>query len=306
MVPYFSAVVFVFAALISFLTGFVGEVQANVGLSIQPLKVTHTLKPGESVSGIIQIVNAGDDAANVETSIEDFIPLAGTYNIQFVGRSAGVSTVRDWITLDAPKSFVLVKGATKDVAYTIKAPPDAEPGGHFGAVVFKASELSKNGQQLKVGTRVGMLVLVTVPGSRLEKGKVLDFSGPKFVKKSPIDFVIKFENVGTVHFEPKGAITVINMFGKEIGTVSIGGQVVLPTGVKDLLASVNFEGVLVGRYAARLKIFDGEGDETASESFAFYAFPVWYVVAFLVTVLVLFFGIKFLKRNVKISISRNK
>lgn len=278
---------------------------ASTGLSIQPLKVTHTLKPGESISGIVQIINAGDDAADVETSVEDFIPLAGTYNIQFIGRSPGVSTVRDWIILDAPKSFVLAKGAAKNVTYTIKAPPNAEPGGHFGAIFFKASELPKNGQQLKVGTRVGMLVLVTVPGSRLEKGNILDFSGPKFVKKSPINFTIKFENAGTVHFEPKGAITVINMFGKEIGTVSVGGQVVLPTGVKDLVASVNFEGVLLGRYKANLKMFDGEGNELTAKSIVFYAFPLWYVVAFLATVLVLFFGIKFLRRKVKISISRN-
>lgn len=279
---------------------------ASTGLSIQPLKVTHTLKPGEEVSGVIQITNAGDNAVNVETKVEDFVPLAGTYNIQIVQRAPGISTVRDWITLDVPQSFVLAKGAAKDVLYTIKAPTNAEPGGHFGVTLFKASELPKGGQQLKVGTQVGMLILVTVPGSRLEKGRVLDFSGPKFVKKSPIDFAIKFENTGTVHFEPKGAITITNMLGKEIGSVQVGGQVVLPTGVKDLVASVNFNGVLVGRYAAHLKIFDGEGNEITAESFAFYAFPLWYAIAFFATVAVLFFGIRFLRKNIKISISRNK
>lgn len=286
---------------------FASETRAgSTGLSIQPLKVTHTLNPGEEVSGVIQITNASDDAVNVETKVEDFVPLAGTYNIQIVQRAPGISTVRDWITLDAPQSFALAKGAAKDVSYTIKAPSKAEPGGHFGVALFKASELPKGGQQLKVGTQVGVLVLVTVPGSRLEKGRVLDFSGLKFVKKSPVDFVIKFENTGTVHFEPKGTITITNMLGKEIGSVGVGGQVVLPTGVKDLVASVHFNGVLVGRYAAHLKILDGEGNEIASESFAFYAFPLWYAIAFFVTVIVLFFGIRFLRKNVKISIAKNK
>lgn len=278
----------------------------GTGLSIQPLKITHMLHPSEEVAGIIQIINASDDAVNVETKIEDFVPLAGTYNIQIVQRASGVSTVRDWVTLDAPKSFILAKGAAKSVTYTIKTPPNAEPGGHFGVALFKASELAKGGQQLKVGTQVGMLILVTIPGSHLEKGRVLDFSGPKFVKKSPINFTIKFENTGTVHFEPKGAITITNMFGKEIGSVSVGGQVVLPSGVRDLVASINFDGVLVGRYKAVLKMFDGEGNEIASRTITFYAFPIWYMVAFLVTVVVLFFGVRFLKRNVKISISKNK
>lgn len=292
-------------SLFTALFAFSGNVRsASTGLSIQPLKVTHTLNPGESVSGNIQITNAGDNAVNVETKIEDFIPLAGTYQIQFVGRVTGISTVRDWITLDVPKSFLLAKGARKDVSYTITTPANAEPGGHFGVAFFKANELTKNGQSLRVGTQVGMLVLVTIPGSHLEKGNVLDFTGPLFVQKSPINFAIKFENTGTVHFEPKGTITVTNMFGRETGSVPVGGQVVLPTGIKDLVASVNFDGVLLGRYTANLKMFDGEGNELAGKSVAFYAFPLWYAISFLVTVILLFFGIRYMKKNIKISFKK--
>src|SRR3989344_1222007 len=284
---------------------FTPSVSASVGLTIQPLKVTETLTPGSSASGAVSITNASDEAVNVEVKVEDFVPLAGTYNIQFVGRAPGVSTVRDWVTLDGPKSFVLKKGEGKNVSYTIQAPPNAEPGGHFGVGFFKATLLpTSGGQQLRVGTQVGMLILVTIPGSHLEKGAVLDFSGPLFVKKSPIDFKIKFENTGTVHFEPKGKITITNMFGKEVGTVLVGGQVVLPTGIKDLTASVNFDGVLLGRYTATLKIFDGVGDTVAERSLAFYAFPLWYILAFLITVLVLFFGIKFFRKNIKISFKK--
>lgn len=293
------------ALLLIGIFAFIPNVSASVGLTIQPLKVTETLASGESASGAVSITNASDEAVNVEVKVEDFVPLAGTYNIQFVGRAPGVSTVRDWVTLDSPKSFVLKKGEGKNVSYTIQAPPNAEPGGHFGVAFFKATLLpTSGGQQLKVGTQVGMLILVTIPGSHLEKGTVLDFSGPLFVQKSPIDFKIKFENTGTVHFEPKGKITITNMFGKEIGSVDVGGQVVLPTGIKDLTASVNFDGVLLGRYTATLKIFDGVGDIVAERSIVFYAFPLWYIVAFLITVLVLFFGIKFFKKNIKISFKK--
>lgn len=274
---------------------------ANIGLSIQPLKAIHTLNPGESVSGNVQVINAGDSAVTVETKIEDFVPLAGTYQIQFVGRAPGISTVRDWITLDVPKSFVLAKGERKDVSYTINTPANAEPGGHFGVAFFKTSELSKNAQQLRVGAQVGMLILVTIPGSHLEKGNVLDFTGPFFVKKSPIHFTVKFENTGTVHFEPKGTISITNMFGKEIGMVPVNGQVVLPTGIKDLVASVDFGGVLIGRYTAHLKMFDGEGNELTAKNISFYAFPLWYAIAFLITTLALFFGIRYVKKNIKIS-----
>ena len=296
-----STILLLFA---SFLTFAHGAYAGSIGLSIQPLKVTHTLHAGEKTSGTIQIVNVSDAAVNVDVKTEDFVPLAGTYNIEIVQRAPGVSTVRDWITLDTPKSFVLAKNAAKTVSYTIQVPPNAEPGGHFGVALFKASEPSKGSQQLKVGTQVGMLVLVTIPGSHLEKGNVLGFSGPFFVQKSPIDFTIKFENTGTVHFEPKGTITLTNMFGKAIGSVGVGGQVVLPTGVRDLTTSIAFSGALLGRYTATLKMVDGEGSEIAVQSIAFYAFPLWYVAGFFAAMIVLFFVIRFLKTNVRISIAR--
>lgn len=279
---------------------------SNTGLSIQPLKVDQTLRPGESAPGNIQISNVGDKPVNVDTKIEDFVPLVGTYQIQFVGRAPGITTVRDWITLDGPRSFVLGKGATKNIIYTIKAPLNAEPGGHFGVAFFKATDIGNGNEQLRVGTQVGMLILVTIPGSHLEKGNILGFSGPLFVKSSPINFTIKFENTGTVHFEPKGTLTTTNMFGKVVGSVPVGGEVVLPGGVRDLPASVNYAGVLIGRYTAELKMVDGEGNVLTAHRIAFYAFPVWYVIGFIVTVIMLFYIIRFLKNNVKISFSKNK
>lgn len=277
---------------------------ANIGLSVQPIKVVETLKPGESFSGAIQITNVSDGAVGVETNIKDFVPLEGSYQVRFVGRVPGITSVQDWISLDVPKSFTLEKGAEKTIGYKIKLPVDAEPGGHFGVILFKANELAPKGQSLQIGTQVGTLVLVTVPGSHLEKGEILDFAGPLFVSTSHINFIIKFKNTGTVYAAPQGKIAISNMFGKKIGEVTVNGPVVLPTATSDIGVNVNLEGVFLGRYTAALKMVDGEGNEIANRSLVFYAFPLWYIVAFLVTVVVLFFGIRFLKKNVNISVSR--
>jgi len=275
----------------------------STGLTIQPVKVSETVEPGESIFGQITLKNESEGAVSVEVTVEDFIPAAGSTNIQFVGRAEGVTTVRDWITLNVPESFIFEKGQSRSITYTIQAPPDAEPGGHFGVVFFKATDANQQGS-LKVGTRVGMLVFITVPGNQLQKGSVLDFSGPFFVQKGPVNFTIKFENTGTVHFEPKGTITITNIFGKEVGVVQVAGQAVLPTGVRDLSATWDVSGLLLGRYVAELNIVDGEGRELTANRIAFYAFPILYVIAFLITILALFFGIKFFKKNIKISISK--
>lgn len=273
----------------------------STGLTIQPIKISETIEPGNSISGAISLTNASDQKVRVEMTVEDFIPAAGSTNIQFVGRTEGVTTVRDWITLETPEDFVFEKGEAKQMKFTIKAPPDAEPGGHFGVIFFKASELETAGS-LKVGTRVGVLIFITVPGNQLQKGKVLDFSGPFFIQKGPVPFTIKFENTGTVHFEPKGVITIKNISGKEVGKVQVSGQAVLPSGVRDLAAAWDAQGLLLGRYTAELNIFDGEGNELTADSIAFYAFPLWYLLGFVIVVIALFFGIKFLKSKIKISV----
>jgi len=278
---------------------------ASTGLTIQPVKVSQTVEPGKSVLGEITLKNESDSAVKVEVTIEDFIPAIGSANIQFVGRAEGVTTVRDWITLNVPDSFVFERGQSRSITYKIEAPPDAEPGGHFGVAFFKATETNKQGQ-LKVGTRVGVLVFVTVPGNQLQKGRVLDFSAPKFVQKGPVPFTIKFENTGTVHFEPKGTITVTNIFGKEVGKVQVAGQAVLPTGVRDLAAAWDVSGLLLGRYVAEINIVDGEGNELTANRIAFYAFPIWYVLSFIAVVIILFFGLKYLRSKIRFSISVKK
>lgn len=275
--------------------------QAGTGLTIQPIKVSHTINPGESVSDSISLTNASDEDIKVEVSVEDFIPAAGSVNVQFVGRAEGITTVRDWITIGGKDSFVFKKGESRKIPYTVIAPANAEPGGHFGVAFFKATRLEEVGQ-LKIGTRVGMLIFITVPGNSLQKGKILDFAGPSFVNRAPVDFTIKFENTGTVHFEPKGAITIANMLGKTAGSIPVEGQVVLPTGIRDLTARWDFSGIALGRYTAALRIVDGEGNELTAKTIAFYVFPVVYFVIFVALVLTLFFGVRFLRKKVKISL----
>lgn len=276
--------------------------QAATGLSIQPVKVNETMLAGKVITGSILLTNVSDDDVDVQVSMQDFIPVAGAESIQFVGRAPGVTTVKDWIKIGDKDSFVFKKGESRSIPYTITAPADAEPGGHFGVVFFKATRPGPT-DQLKVGTQVGMLVLVTIPGNHLEKGNILDFTTKEFIQNGPVFFSLKFENTGTVHFEPKGHITVTSMFGEKVAEVPIGGQVILPTSIKTLHAVWEVAGVLLGRYNAVATIFDGEGNELTSQSASFWVFPVWYILGFLSTLVLAFFVIRFIRRRFSFSIS---
>lgn len=302
------AVIFISALLAGFFLPGEGRdyVYAATGLTLQPIKVSHTLKSGEEVSGVISLQNASNQRINVDVAVEDFVPTAGSNNsINFVGRAEGNTTVRDWVSLEVPDNFIFEKGESRSIPYTIKAPPNAEPGGHFGVAFFKATEIQDAGV-LKVGTRLGMLIFITVPGSRLQKGEMLDFSSPKFVQAGPVDFTVKFKNTGTVHFEPKGVITISNIFGKKVGEAPVQGQSVLPTTIKDWKVSWDAGSFLIGRYKADIVIKDGEGNVLTAKSATFYVFPLWYILIFILSVGAIFFGLKFIRKRLKFSVSFKK
>lgn len=290
-----------FAGLFLFASG----TYAGTGLTIQPIKISHTLNPGEEVTGVVSLTNASDDdTIEVQTKVEDFAPAPGSTNISFVGRAEGLSTVRDWITLDVSPSFTFKRGEGKQISYTIKAPMNAEPGGHFGIMFFKAVRIVE-GEQLKIGTQVGILLFVTIPGNHLEKGKILGFSAPHFVQEGSVPFSIRFENTGTVHYEPKGVIVITNMFGKKVAEVPVSGQIVLPSGVREWSVGWNVEGFLLGRYKATLTIVNPDGEVLTGGTVSFYAAPLWYVADFIASIILLFFVLRFLKKKVKISVSLN-
>ena len=276
--------------------------RAATGLSIQPVKISETLTPGQSVTGTILLTNASDGPVDVEVNTQDFVPVGGADSIQFVGNAPGVTSVKDWITVGSNHVFSFKVGESKQIPYTITAPLTAEPGGHFGVVFFKATTPNAGGGSLKIGTQVGMLVLVAIPGNHLQKGNILDFNAPSFIQGGPVTFGIKFENTGTVHFEPKGSIVITNMFGQQIAEVPIDGQIVLPTSIKMLHETWNVSGLLLGRYTAKAVIVDGDGNQLTTDSVHVWAFPLWYGASFLVTFVVLFCILRFLKKRIRISI----
>ena len=280
--------------------------QAATGLTVQPVKFLYTVNPGQSVTGNISVTNAGGSEALVTPSVQDFVPTAGSSNIQFVGKAPGVTSVEDWVAIQAPpQGFNLKIGETRQVRFTITAPKDAEPGSHFGVVLFRATDASEAGQSLKVGTQLGVLVLVTIPGSHLEKGKIDSFTTKGFIQKGPVSFDVMFENTGTAYFQPQGTITITNLFGKMVGTVPVNGQIVLPSGNRDITATWP-AGFLLGPYTASLSLANSAGDSVGTATVHFFALPIWYILAVIAILVIIYLIIIFLKKKVNFSVSLKK
>ena len=63
---------------------------------------------------------------------------------------------------------------------------------------------------------------------------------------------------------------------------------------------------MVGRYTAQANVIGADNKVLSSATTAFWAFPLWYTLGFIIVVLIIFFLIRFLKGRLKISVSLKK
>lgn len=285
----------------------VRQAEAAQGFTIFPAKISLDIDKGAEQSSRIKVTNAGDDKVGVLVSVQDMVPTSGSGGFNYVPKAPGITSLVDWISIDK-NVFSLKPNESKEVPFTIKVPADASPGSRFAIVFFATGAPPGKGGQLNVSARVGALVFLTVPGDFKQTGEILNFgSNNKFLfQKEPIIFKFDFSNTGTVYFEPKGAITITNIFRKITDTIPVEGQVVLPTGLKTITVAWPYNGWLFGIYKAHLAIgVTGKGDIATADT-TIYAFPILPSLGALGVLIILILLFFYIKKNFKFSIAKKE
>jgi len=297
------SVVLILAQIFYLVLFSVKRVEAAQGFTIFPAKISLEIDKGAEQSSWIRVTNAGDGKIGVLVSVQDMVPTANSGGFNYVPKAPGITSLVDWVSIDK-KVFSLKPNESKEVPFSIKVPPDASPGSRFAIVFFATGAPAGEKGQLNVSARVGALVFLTVPGDFRQTGEILNFrSNRKFLyQKEPVIFKFDFQNTGTVYFEPKGIITITNIFGKKIVEIPIAGQVVLPTGMRSIGAVWEKPGYLLGIYNVHLAVsVTGKGD-IASKDARFYALPLYPSLGALGVLLILIVAIWYIKKNFKFAI----
>lgn len=280
------------------------SVNAKQGFTIFPAKLSLTIDKGQEQTTSIKVTNAGDSAVSVKIEIQDMVPAANTAESNFVPKAPGITSLVDWIDIDK-KVFTLKPGESRNFPFTIKVPPDAAPGSRFAVIFFGTG--AAGGGQLNVSARVGSLVFLTVPGDFQQTGEISNFNSQKFTyKKEAIKFKFDFTNTGTVFFEPKGTITITNIFGRKIDEIPVEGYVVLPTGKRPIEAYWQNNKWLFGIYKASLAIsITGKGD-IATADIRIYAFSLLPSLGALGVLIILILVSWYIKKNFKFAIVKKE
>lgn len=266
------------------------------GMAVTPFLIDHTAQKGDVFEEKIRVQNVGRTNARLDVTTSDFAP-QGTEGQVMVPVSDDLVDARyslsEWVEvvdiavvgeefLGTTDSLLAAKGEqgiikpgqAVEVTVRITVPKDAEDGTHYGLVLFSLNEgeLSKTGS--KISQKVGTMLLLKI-GRPIEKGQLSALSTDREVYEEPmVTFNAEFENAGNVHVRPKGTVTVTNLFGQEVGEVTVNRDAlsVLPETTRTF--EVPWEGQrLLGWYKAEAVMKYGDAKlETRSVTY-FWVLP---------------------------------
>lgn len=247
------------------------------------------LDPGDAHQEVIKFENLSSEATDFYPLVQDFVPEGETGGKRFLepDEIAPSFSLSRWVTVTQEK-ITLQPGEKATVPFTITVPQDAEPGGHYGAVLLSTTPLPPqtvggigSGAAVAVASRTGPIILVRVSGAITEAAELVELSTDKnFYEYPPVNFAARVKNLGNVHLKPYGQITIKNQFGKTQTHLPINEKLgnVLPQSIRKFDSQWKKKGFTLGRFTAEISL--AYGDSTQQElvgSISFWIIP-WKVL----------------------------
>lgn len=224
----------------------------------------YTLKPGEVEEAKVNVVNQSDQLADVKIYPVDAVTTKdGAFAPQPEDREK--VDVGAWITMSVSE-LSLKPNETKAVDFTIKVPENAEVGDHMGAIVVQSKEApeAEKGTVMKVVSRVGARIYLTVPGEIIKELEFKDFNWK--MEEGQVVFYLTLANKGNVRIAPKGEIEIQDESGNAVDKIKITEREVFP---KDtIVLPTRWEKTIAGKFTA-LATVDYGGEKPLTKELSF-------------------------------------
>lgn len=264
------------------------------GLAVSPPTFNLSANPGDTVTHTIRIDNLSNQSATVTPVVENFTAAGeqGEVNITTSNEPFALST---WVTV-SPTQATIAPKSSQTFSFTTIVPGDAEPGGRFGAIVFKTAPGTVTGSGVAISQEISSLVLLRVAGDAKEKASIAQFSaGTPSIEQGPVNFVLRVKNEGNVHVRPVGTITIADVFGHKVATIPVDGKNILPSAIRELNATYN-EKSLFGRYTATVSLVYGSKQQTVTATTAFFVIP-WKMLTIVLVIVLIIAGLLYVGRR---------
>lgn len=262
----------------------------SVGLEVSAPIYQYTIKPNSVQQDIIKIKNVGSSVKTYYPEVRDFKPLGetGAPNFLPAGQDNGTYSLEKWIKFST-EAVTLKPNESQAFNFNITVPANAEPGGHYGGILFSTKAPNVVGTGVGINSEVGSLILVRVAGTAKESLGIKEFTTDKTSYASAdVNFSLRLENTGSVHLQPKGVVTIKNWFGGQIASLDVNqtGSNVLPGSIRKFDFNWKDPGFKIGYYTATVLVSYGSPTQTVTAQVGFWILP-WKTILVLAVLLVL-------------------
>src|SRR3989344_372134 len=194
-------------------SGGVGGYPANPdpGVPFSESWFIYNLDLGESKQDAVLVFNTTDEVKAVKLYAVDSTP-SNQGNFALKGEDDPRVGIGAWIEL-SEEVIILEPGQSKEVAFTITIPEDADVGEHSGGIILQKADPSNVDAETgaSIVTRVGIRVYQTVPGEITKDIELKDFSVEEIFSptEGPMyEINVTAKNNGNVTLTPKARLEV--------------------------------------------------------------------------------------------------
>lgn len=272
----------------------------SLGLTLSPPTFEITGNPGDTITNTVRLENTNDFPISLAVDRRNFTAQGEEGSVGLTEEATAYS-LASWISV-SPETTTIPGKTTRSFTYTISIPLNAEPGGHFGSLVFRtipSAALSGSGAAL--AQEIGSLILLNVSGYSIQDARIVDFEPTQSLfEYGPITLSARVENLGNVHVKPSGTVTITNTFGSKVASLKVEGKNVLPGAIRKL-ETVWDNKWGFGRYTATFVMVYGTDLTQRAAVTNFYVFPYRLVLVIIVIALVI--GLVLYKMRKRLSLA---
>lgn len=194
-------------------------------ITLSPSSTTLELAAGETKQGTMKVINDGDVTYGFSVYARPYSVFNEQYQPDFTKQYSNTDVYK-WVQFDQT-SYQIEPGQSIVVAYTIRVPTNATPGGHYGVLFAETDERGLEGTGVARKKRVGNLLYVTVTGEYKTSGELKEFILPFWQTIAPMTSSARVENTGNADFKAQVTTTAKDVFGQTKFRYT-GDPIVLP------------------------------------------------------------------------------
>ena len=230
-----------------------GEDKAQARISVSPLMIYKEVSVSDDLI-FITVTNLENISLEIDTSLAGLSHnLEG--KIEILENEEEIEKAEKTLSLaPSDRKFILAPGERRKINLKVnllQAQKIKPSGAAYGVLLFSSQPLENRNKTLLNVTRVGVAILVTLPGDKTIKGEITQAYLAQAGEGEEIYYVLKFKNSGNIHFTPLGGEVVIkNNKEKEKGRFFIQPRICLPERECYLKAKWRNSNLRPGEYTA--------------------------------------------------------